>query len=393
MLPEFFTCAVGIVPGGQLCSAPLVLPGLVTDGTRCEAVAIRGGQQQRFRDRLEVDGMKFEIALGTGCTITVRPSGTPAAPKPVQGLFAVDLENGRGLASPIVFELVPTTSCGSAPVTCVNANAATWPASCTGAPMPTPWGPPALVQGLVTSGGNDDPTLRGDLLEIYFNNAADDSIFHSVRTSLFAPWSPPELVSEVGTGVITSTPHITHDGLALYFNSTRSGGPGGADIFVTKRTNANATSWLPPTRIPELATMFNDYGASTDLDQRHMIFNSDRDGTGYELYEVTRPSGAGLWSANATHLTSLGSQGDEINPHLSPDGLTVYFSSTRSSGTGADLYVATRPSLTAPFAAPLRIDELSTASNDVDPWVSQDGRTIFFASDRAGTYQIYEAHR
>ena len=38
-----------------------------------------------------------------------------------------------------------------------------------------------------------------------------------------------------------------------------------------------------------------------------------------------------------------------------------------------------------------RIDELSTDSDERDPWLSPDGRELYFSSDRSGQYAIYVA--
>ena len=73
-------------------------------------------------------------------------------------------------------------------------------------------------------------------------------------------------------------------------------------------------------------------------------------------------------------------------------GLRLYFSSDRA-GTGRDLYVAERPSLSEPFSAPQPISELNTPSLEADPWLSPDLRYLVFASDRSGDSEIYEAWR
>jgi hypothetical protein len=382
-----YSCAVYTRPDGQLCQNDLVLPSLATDAVRCSSVALRGAGGA-FDDHLEIGGMKFDISVDPGCVVTMKPSGMASPPQNAGGVFAVDLDDGRGLASPIIFE-VKASACTSGPVACRANNLVAWPTSCTRPPMP--WGPPTLVPLTPNMLGFDDPTLRGDLLEIYVNDASDVAIYRAVRTSQTATWSLLEPVTELGAINITSTPEVTPDGLTMYFNSTRSGGAGGADIFVTTRT-ASAGPWQTPGRIAELATQYNDYGATTDEPQLRMIFNSDRFGPDYDLFETTRASVSDPWGAPVM-LSVLSSPVDEINPFLSTDGLTVYFSSNRLATEGHELYVATRSSTTAPFGSPVRINELGTPQNDVDPWVSQDGRTMFFASDRSGTYQIYQTRR
>jgi Tol biopolymer transport system component len=59
-----------------------------------------------------------------------------------------------------------------------------------------------------------------------------------------------------------------------------------------------------------------------------------------------------------------------------------------------DLYVAPRARRGEPFGAPRPIAELNApGALDQDPWISPDGRHLFFASDRSGQMAIYEARR
>ena len=76
------------------------------------------------------------------------------------------------------------------------------------------------------------------------------------------------------------------------------------------------------------------------------------------------------------------------DPSLTADGLTIYFSSNR--GGSFDLYRATRPSLDAPFAMPAAVPVLNAdAHNELSPEISSDGKFIHFASNRNGVLEIY----
>lgn len=89
------------------------------------------------------------------------------------------------------------------------------------------------------------------------------------------------------------------------------------------------------------------------------------------------------------------SQHDD-GPHLSPDGLRLYFSSFRTGGGGggANIWVATRPSLGADFASPTPLTELSSATNDSDPTLTDDELLIMFERQGAGgSNDIYQALR
>lgn len=72
----------------------------------------------------------------------------------------------------------------------------------------------------------------------------------------------------------------------------------------------------------------------------------------------------------------------------------MWFASDRGSAPDVhDLFIATRPSLDEPFDTVDAIDELNSANDDGDPWLSPDGHIVLFMSDRSGDAEIYEAQR
>ncbi len=44
-----------------------------------------------------------------------------------------------------------------------------------------------------------------------------------------------------------------------------------------------------------------------------------------------------------------------------------------------------------PFSVTQPLDDLNTAGDERDPWLSPDGHTLYFTSDRSGVLQIYTA--
>ena len=94
------------------------------------------------------------------------------------------------------------------------------------------------------------------------------------------------------------------------------------------------------------------------------------------------------WSAPDT--LSFSKAYSDREPFLSPDGLQLWFSSTRPpDGAGPaqrtrDLWVVDPTEVTAPWGAPRRIPEIvNTASNEYCPSITADG-TLYFVSDRGG---------
>jgi len=80
-------------------------------------------------------------------------------------------------------------------------------------------------------------------------------------------------------------------------------------------------------------------------------------------------------------------------PHLSLDGRSLYFYSDRSTSGSEDLFVATRADTNSPFDTVTELSSLNSPGLDHLPWISADERTIYFASDRAGSVDIWRATR
>ena len=77
---------------------------------------------------------------------------------------------------------------------------------------------------------------------------------------------------------------------------------------------------------------------------------------------------------------------DEGNPHTSPDGLALYFSSGQSGGSGGhDLYVSRRETPDAEWGTPVNLG--STVNSSADDWgpsLSPNGLELYFTSKRSG---------
>lgn len=92
------------------------------------------------------------------------------------------------------------------------------------------------------------------------------------------------------------------------------------------------------------------------------------------------------WSEPVHLGPTINTAGLEQGPELSPDGLSLYFSSGRSGGMGGnDLWVAHRASLDSPWETPQNLGPtVNTSSNEGSPGLSRNGRLLFIPSNRPG---------
>jgi hypothetical protein len=95
-----------------------------------------------------------------------------------------------------------------------------------------------LVNSLLDDG---QPNVSQDGLELYFYSTRPGGIgaadlYVSTRGVAVDPWSvPANLGAVVNSSAAETRPSLSWDGLSLYFGSTRAGGEGSSDIWVTIR--------------------------------------------------------------------------------------------------------------------------------------------------------------
>jgi len=91
------------------------------------------------------------------------------------------------------------------------------------------------------------------------------------------------------------------------------------------------------------------------------------------------------WSPPQNLGAVVNSSANEQHPALSPDGLSLYFSSDRPGGAGGfDLWVSHRATPTAPWQNPVAIAALNSPSSEFAPAFDPTGHWLFFGSERDG---------
>jgi len=85
----------------------------------------------------------------------------------------------------------------------------------------------------------------------------------------------------------------------------------------------------------------------------------------------------------------------EMGPALSPDGLSLFFSSDRPGGEGsADLWMASRASVDDPWQEPVNLGPpVNTDVGQNNPVVSPDGQAVVYGDRTEGDYDLWIAHR
>lgn len=226
----------------------------------------------------------------------------------------------------------------------------------------------------------DDPTLTGDLLQIWFDLNGD--IFHATRASIATNFGAATKVAELSSLSAETTPEVSSNGLVMTF--ARS--VGNNDLYIST-WDGGSQSWTTPVTMNELNTTDHDQCASISDDRLMLAMTRNPLAGTSDIYISTRTTPSDPWSTPVLE-TELNTNMHDGSAFLSANKLTICFDSQRVS-VQHDIYCAKRVSATVPFDAPVAMTEINSPQSDQDPWISPDGKTLVFWSDRDGTGRLY----
>jgi serine/threonine protein kinase/Tol biopolymer transport system component len=263
------------------------------------------------------------------------------------------------------------------------------------------FGTPLPVPNVSSEYDEGAPRISADGLSLYFNGWLNNrpggyggaDIWVSTRATTDDDWGTPvNLGPTVNSPSLDASPCISTSGLELYFASRRSGGYGDADLYVTRRARLSSP-WEEPENLgPDFNSAAWDGAPNLSADDLSLYFFSWRDGQypGGDIFVATRASLSEPWSQPLN-------VGAPINTHaygewassISPDGLTLFFCDSfplRPDGHGGgDLWVATRPTRSDRWSAPLNLGApVNSPAREAGVSLSADGSTLYFHSDRPG---------
>ncbi|MBN2214801.1 MAG: PD40 domain-containing protein [Bacteroidales bacterium] len=153
------------------------------------------------------------------------------------------------------------------------------------------------------------------------------------------------------------------------------------DFFISKK---GINGWEKAQNAgPPLNSPFNEGAQSVSADGRMMVFTAcgRKDGFGRcDLYFSTKTGNAWTPPVNMGKPVNTGSY--ETQPSLSADGKTLYFASNRAGGFGdIDIYVTTMDAWNN-WSIPRNMGEtINTTGRDWAPYIHPDNKTLYFASD------------
>ena len=258
-----------------------------------------------------------------------------------------------------------------------------------------PFGNPVLVSVSSATARDDDVTLTADMLEMFWESdretAGQSDLYTSRRAKVGDVWSLPSKVIELSSASAEGSANISGDGLTIYFASNRSPSAN-MDIYVATRAD-RASPW----RTPEVVASLSD-PSSSDYDAQPwsstvLYLGSARPPAkgGSDVYRATRTSPSGTWTAPAL-VPGLDTQ--EYEGEMFADSQGAMWITSTAAGDDDIWRAQPDPDNPGTFLAPTIITEICGPAAEDDPWLSPDGHTIFFTSNRnSSTLDIYMATR
>ncbi len=192
----------------------------------------------------------------------------------------------------------------------------------------------------------------------------------------------PLLLANLSSPAIDDDPTLTADLLELYFSTTRGGEK---DIWVSSRSTPQSP-WGEPMLVPALSSAYLDATPGVAPDGLTIWFESTRlamqnDLLETDIFESRRASRSAAWS-EPVPVAELNTLGRDSAP--SPSSvLLMTFSSWRADTAGdTDIYATHRVSQAEPWAPASRLAEVSSNSWD-QGLLRAEGSQIFISSARA----------
>ena len=190
-----------------------------------------------------------------------------------------------------------------------------------------------------------DFTIAPDGRTLYFQSniavegigpdAEGGNIWTATRTA--DGWTVPTVLGDaVNTRWHDSFPHAAAD-RTLYFFSRRPGGFGQSDLYVSRWVNGRYED--AENLGATVNTAAHEWDPFVSPEQDYMIFCSTKEGGfGEDDLYVTFRQADGEWSTPANMGTPINSDASENRPWVTPDGKYLFFASTRPGAGRSDVY-------------------------------------------------------
>lgn len=203
--------------------------------------------------------------------------------------------------------------------------------------------------------------------------------------------SAPCLTDDENVIIYTYKGEKSKGGLQNAFNQPNKHGVYYEDVFTSSKING---VWKTPEEIKNLNTNNNEAVLFLSDDGQKLFISMDSQQDDGDIYMSTLDKE--VWSAPVKLMGDVNSEYWENNSSLSPDGKTLFFSSSRPGGFGGkDIYKSNLlPDGTWGKAKNLG-DKINTPLDEDAPFIHYDSRLLLFCSqghNSIGGYDIFKSY-
>lgn len=185
-------------------------------------------------------------------------------------------------------------------------------------------------------------------------------------------------------------PSFTEDLKELYFMSDRSGDK---RIWRSRRANRDAP-WGTPEAVDELNTAGENENPFVSNDGLTIWFFTDRDRTISSQWRSTRATRDAAWGApEPVPGLVLGEGSSDVSVAVDPSQTLFILNAKPTGAPPYRLYRLERATAADPLGAPMLMDDVVSTENEYDPDLRRDGLFLAFDSARADPTQIYWTRR
>ena len=267
---------------------------------------------------------------------------------------------------------------------------------------PVPFNPVPLPEIINTKHSEYTPLFTADGTQMIF--VRRENMVENLYVVDFdgANFSEPRLIEEISTQDNEGVHTISADGRVLIFTAcNRRTNFGSCDLWYTlKRTDGK---WAIPVNMGNVVNSAAwDAQPSLSADGQTLYFSSTRQGGigGRDIW-VTKRNKEGRWITPYNIGGEINSLGDEETPFIHADGRTLYFRSNGHLGMGGfDAFMTSFDRPLQRWEKPTNLGyPINTEFDEGGLSVSLDGQTAYFASDRNGNqvdiyqFDLYESIR
>ena len=184
----------------------------------------------------------------------------------------------------------------------------------------------------------------GTQLILYAYDGKSGNLYYSTNNK--GNWSAPvKFPSPINSNHNETHGSLTSDGQTMFFSSDRPGGYGGKDIYASQILPSG--EWGPAQNLgPQINTSLDEESPFIMPDGRSLYFASEghENMGGFDIFK-SRLDTASQWT-NAQNIGfPINTPGDDLFYCPTPDGLRVYYASTREGTMGnTDLFLIEYPS-------------------------------------------------